>query len=198
MSTSKLLLGLGVALMLAVPAMGQAPASGPRDKGVQSERSGPPVGQPGTEHSSANQAARSGQSGEKIGVQTIFPVKNKLSGLNVRNPAGEKLGTVEDLVVDLQNGKPQYLAVSFGGVLGIGTKYFAIPLQDVHFNHGRDEMYFVLDISKDKLDNAPGFDKNDWPDFADPNWKSKVDTYYKNNSSGTAGRTSTTPSNTRQ
>jgi len=197
MSTSKLLLALGATLLFAVPAPAQAPANGARDPGAQSDRGGPPVGQPGAEHGS-NQTARGGQSGEKIGVQTIFPVKNKLAGLNVRNSAGEKLGTVEDLVIDLQSGKAQYIAVSFGGVLGIGSKYFAIPFQDVRFNHGRDEMYFVLDISKDKLENAPGFDKNDWPDFADPNWKSKVDNYYKTNSSGTAGRNNTAPSNTRQ
>jgi len=74
------------------------------------------------------------------------------------------------------------------GVLGIGDKLFAVPFQEVRFNHGKDEMYYVLDISKEKLDQAPGFDKAHWPDFADPQWKSQVDSYYRDNHPGTASR----------
>jgi hypothetical protein len=73
-------------------------------------------------------------------------------------------------------------------VLGIGDKLFAVPFQEVRFNHGKDEMYYVLDISKEKLEQAPGFDKSHWPDFADANWKSQVDSYYRDNHPGTATR----------
>jgi sporulation protein YlmC with PRC-barrel domain len=126
----------------------------------------------------------------KVGVATVFPSK-KLTGLNVRNPQGEKIGTIEDLVISLQDGKVQYVALSVGGVLGIGDKLFAVPFEEIRFNHGKDEMYFVLDISKEKLEAAPGFEKSNWPDFADPQWKSQVDTYYRNNRTGTAARPAT-------
>ena len=125
--------------------------------------------------------------GGKVGVATIFPSK-KLTGLNVRNSAGEKIGTIDDVVINLQDGKVQYVALSVGGVLGIGDKLFAVPFQEIKFNHGKDEMYYVLDISKEKLNAAPGFDKSNWPDFADPQWKSQVDNYYRDNRAGTAAR----------
>jgi len=123
----------------------------------------------------------------RVAVATVFPSK-KLTGLNVRNPQGEKIGTVDDLVINLQDGKIQYVALSVGGVLGIGDKLFAVPFQEVRFNHGKDEMYYVLDISKEKLEQAPGFDKSHWPDFADPQWKTQVDSYYRDNHPGTASR----------
>jgi len=125
----------------------------------------------------------------RVAVATVFPSK-KLTGLNVRNMQGEKIGTVDDLVINLQDGKIQYVALSVGGVLGIGDKLFAVPFQEVRFNHGKDEMYYVLDISKEKLEQAPGFDKSHWPDFADANWKSQVDSYYRDNHPGTASRPS--------
>lgn len=103
---------------------------------------------------------------------------SQLMGLNVNNSAGEKLGTVEDIVINLEDGKVAYVALSFGGVLGIGDKLFAVPYRQMKFMHGKDEMHFVLDVSKDKLKTAPGFDKNHWPDFADPHWIQQIDQFY--------------------
>jgi len=151
---------------------------------------GNPAAQPGQQHN-VNAGTLPGG---KVGVATTFPSK-KLTGLNVMNPQGEKIGTIEDLVINLQDGKVQYIALSVGGVLGIGDKLFAVPFQEVRFNHGKDEMYFVIDISKEKLEQAPGFNKSDWPDFADPQWRSKVDNYYRENRGGTATRTGTSTTN---
>src|SRR5436853_5667634 len=111
MGTSKFLVALGTSLLVAAAAIAaDPPASAPRDRAAPPlDRAAP--GQPGALH----------QGGEKMGVATSFPVKSKLTGLNVRNPAGEKLGTVEDIVIDVQDGKSQYLALSTGGVLGIGN-----------------------------------------------------------------------------
>ncbi len=179
MRTSRFLMAFAAAALFAVPAYSaDQPAAGqPHDPAIQNQATPPIVG-----HNATN-------TGEKVGVATAFPVKNKLVGLNVRNPQGEKLGSVEDVVIDLKDGKVHYLAMSFGGVLGIGSKYFAVPLDQVRFNHGKEEMYFVIDVPKEKLEKAPGFDKNDWPDFADPNWKNQIDTYYRTNTTGTANRT---------
>jgi sporulation protein YlmC with PRC-barrel domain len=113
-----------------------------------------------------------------VQVATSFP-SSKLKGLNVKNTKGETIGSIDDLVINMQDGKIAYLAMSVGGVLGIGDKLFAVPFQAMKFNHGKDEMYFVLDASKEKLEKAPGFDKSNWPDFADPKWRSQIDQYYR-------------------
>lgn len=108
---------------------------------------------------------------------TSFPT-SKLKGLNIRNTQGETIGSVDDLVINLTDGTVAYIAMSHGGVLGIGDKLFAVPFRELKFDHGKDEMHFVLDISKEKLDNAPGFDKSNWPDFANPQWRDQIDRYY--------------------
>ncbi len=103
---------------------------------------------------------------------------SKLIGMNVRNMKGETLGTIDDFVVDVRTGKVQYAAMSVGGVFGIGDKLLAVPFSELKFDHGQDEMFFVLNLAKDKIASAPGFDKSDWPDFADPNWSQKIDEHY--------------------
>jgi hypothetical protein len=175
---------IGAAMFFAAPAFAQAPVHSPRDPATPNDR----VAQPADRAGTPGAIMHNNQTGEKIGVATSFPVKSKLTGLSVRNSAGEKLGTVEDIVINLQDGKAQYLALSFGGVLGIGSKYFAVPFNEVRFNHGKEEMYFVLDVPKEKLQAAPGFEKNDWPDFADPKWRTEIDSYYRSNAPGTASR----------
>ena len=97
----------------------------------------------------------------------------------MRNDQGEKLGKIEDMVVDVESGKVLYAALSFGGVLGLGDKLFAIPYEDLKFDHGKDETFFVLNVSKDKLKAAPGFDESDWPNMADPHWAEQIDDYYR-------------------
>lgn len=107
----------------------------------------------------------------------------KLVGAKVDNLKGENLGTVDDLVIDLQSGKVAYVALSVGGVLGIGDKLFAVPYEEFRTAHdSNNNISFVLDASKERLENAPGFDKNHWPDFASPEWRNQIDTYYRHSS----------------
>ena len=92
--------------------------------------------------------------GEKVRVATSFRA-SKLAGLNVRDGKGEKLGSVEDLVMDVKTGKISYLAMSFGMTLGLGGKLFAVPYDQVQFDHGKDEMYFIVHIPKDETNKPP-------------------------------------------
>ena len=98
-------------------------------------------------------------------------------GDNVRNRQGEDLGTIEDLMIDLTDGGTRYAVVSFGGVLGVGNKLFAVPFDA--FEVDTADECFVLDVDKQRLENAPGFDKDDWPDFADPSFADSVQSYYR-------------------
>lgn len=132
-------------------------------------------------------------SGDKILVARTFRA-SKLSGLNVRNMQGEELGEINDFVIDLKTGKVQYAAMSVGGLLGIGDKLFAVPFSKLKFDHGQDEMYFVLDMPKEKIAAAPGFDQNDWPDFADPNWTDRIEKHYRQKEVRTGENADTKPS----
>lgn len=69
-----------------------------------------------------------------------------------------------------------YAVLSFGGFMGMGDKLFAVPWQA--FTIDEDKKQFVLNVDKAKLEKAPGFDKNAWPDFADPTFMQSIDQYY--------------------
>lgn len=97
-------------------------------------------------------------------------------GDDVKNNTGDDLGKIEDLMVDLTTGKVAYAVLSFGGFLHLGNKLFAVPLQALKVN--TNGKYFSLNESKERLENAPGFDKDNWPDFADASWQKEVHGYY--------------------
>lgn len=97
-------------------------------------------------------------------------------GDDVRNTSGEDLGEVTDIMLDLETGNIAYAVVDMGGFLGIGGKLFAVPWSAMTLDTGEHE--FVVDIDKTRLENAPGFDKDDWPDFSDRVWGKSVYDYY--------------------
>src|SRR5712671_2118280 len=99
-----------------------------------------------------------------------------LAGDGVRNPAGEDLGKVDEIMIDIPTGRVAYAVVSFGGFLRMGNKLFAIPWSVLKLDE--DEKEFILDIDKSILENAPGFDKDNWPDMSDTTWGSKIYNYY--------------------
>lgn len=101
-----------------------------------------------------------------------------LTGTNVRNAAGDDLGKVEDLMIDTTTGEVSYAVVSFGGFLGIGDKLFAVPLQAMQVDTDHENL--ILNESRERLENAPGFDKHDWPlASSDPEWHKDVMSYYR-------------------
>ncbi|MGD9647429.1 MAG: PRC-barrel domain-containing protein [Pirellulales bacterium] len=105
---------------------------------------------------------------------------SSLTGMQVRNPNGEELGEIEDYVIDMQSGRISYVALSFGGFLGLGDKLFAIPFKAMSLQRDADDNdYFVLAVPKEKLEKAPGFDQDHWPNVADPKWSQEIDHYYR-------------------
>jgi len=89
-------------------------------------------------------------------------------GYSVQNLQGEDLGEIEDLMVDVNNSQVRYAVLSFGGFLDIGDKLFAIPLDTIQFN--AEEQAFILDVDEERLEQAPGFERENWPDTANPDW----------------------------
>jgi sporulation protein YlmC with PRC-barrel domain len=105
---------------------------------------------------------------------------SQLIGATVSNAQGEKLGQIEDVVIDPVDADVAYAVLSFGGFLGMGEKYFAIPWNALTINTDAEgELdYLVLGVDKDTLQNAPGFDKSNWPNMASLRWGEEIHAYY--------------------
>lgn len=106
-----------------------------------------------------------------------------LKGDKVVNRQNEDLGDIKDFMIDLDSGCVSYAVLSYGGILGMGDKYFAVPMQALSLDE--DRKVFILDISKDQIKNAPGFDKDNWPDMADSDFMNKMHSFYGTSSSQT-------------
>jgi sporulation protein YlmC with PRC-barrel domain len=78
---------------------------------------------------------------------------------------GKELGKIEEIMLDLTTGRVKYLVLSSGGILGIGDRFFALPLE--HLTFDPEERIFYLDIERNTLKRQPGFDKEDWPSQAE-------------------------------
>lgn len=99
-----------------------------------------------------------------------------IKGTPVENLQGEDIGHIEDIVIDLQTGHIAYAVLAFGGILGIGDKLFAIPWSSLVID--LDNQKIRMNANKDLLDNAPGFDKDNWPTNPNGQWFERVYSHY--------------------
>ena len=97
-------------------------------------------------------------------------------GDKVENTAGEDLGKIDNLMVNLGSGEIEYAVVEFGSFLGIGGKLFAVPFKELRLDAERKT--FILDRDKEYLKLSPGFDKDHWPDTNDHSYFDNVRMYY--------------------
>lgn len=100
------------------------------------------------------------------GVNPNMPLKfltaSSIIGDKVINKKEENMGEIKDLMIDLNTGKIEYFIIELGGFLGMGEKYFAFPYSLLTVDPKNET--FVLDQKLETLKNAPGFDKEHWPD----------------------------------
>ena len=101
---------------------------------------------------------------------------NTLDGNDVYNKQDEDLGRIKEIMLDVPTGRVAYAVLAFGGFLGMGDKLFAVPWSALQLDTVNKR--FVLDASKERLKEAPGFDKDAWPDMADTTWIKDVHAYY--------------------
>ena len=99
-----------------------------------------------------------------------------LDGDKVKNAVGEDLGHISDIMLDVEKGTIEYYVLSFGGFLELGDKLFAIPPEALKFDNIKES--FILNVDKERLKNAPGFDKDNWPNMADTQFRDKVYGHY--------------------
>jgi hypothetical protein len=102
---------------------------------------------------------------------------SKLMGTPVKNLQDEKLGKVENILVDLPSGRLVAVIVSSGGFLGMGDELSAVPPTALRFTTDRDTLQ--LDASKEMLSSAPHFKANEWPDLGQPSYADGVYRAYR-------------------
>ena len=100
------------------------------------------------------------------GARPNDPLKHlavsSLIGDDIFNPAGEALGKIKDIMIDITEAKIAYVVIEFGGFLGMNQKYFAVPMQALVVAKEHKNA-FILNETKDSLKRYPGFDKDHWP-----------------------------------
>jgi sporulation protein YlmC with PRC-barrel domain len=111
----------------------------------------------------------------KAAMQRVLSATT-IIGDPVVNHEGESLGKIEELMIDLNRGAIAYAVLSFGGVLGIGDKLFAVPWEALTLDTADEKIRF--DVDKERLEHAPGFDKDNWPSSPDRSFMDEIYAYY--------------------
>ena len=112
---------------------------------------------------------KTGPGPELMGADTLI-------GNDVVNNMEEDLGDIREIMLHVRTGKVAYAVLSFGGFMGMGGKLFAVPWEALTLD--TDNKRFVLNVDKQRLESAPGFDKDHWPDMNDPTWQEQINTFY--------------------
>jgi len=100
--------------------------------------------------------------GKRANTPLRLLTATSIMGDKVYNRRNEKLGDIKDIMIDITDGKIEYLIIEFGGFLGVGEKFFAVPFQ--LFEVDTEKEAFTLNQKREVLEKAPGFDKDHWPE----------------------------------
>jgi uncharacterized protein YrrD len=98
-----------------------------------------------------------------------------VEGTTVYNPEGDKLGSIDDLMIDKRSGQVRYAVLEFGGFLGIGTDRYPLPWGMLKYDTAKDG--YVVPLDKEKLEKAPRYSLDDMPDYT-PDYGKRVNSYY--------------------
>jgi sporulation protein YlmC with PRC-barrel domain len=101
---------------------------------------------------------------------------SKVNGTNVYNPAGEKLGSVYDVMIDKRSGNAEYAIMSFGGFLGIGDSYHPLPWKALMYDENQGG--YVVNIDRSRLEGAPRYTSSDTAAWDDPTYGRRINDYY--------------------
>lgn len=112
---------------------------------------------------------KSGPGPRLMGADTLI-------GNDVCNLENEDIGDIKEIMLNMANGNIEYAVLSFGSFLGMGEKLFAVPWSALKLD--TENKRFLLNITKERLKNAPGFDKDNWPDLADKTLANDLRAYY--------------------
>jgi sporulation protein YlmC with PRC-barrel domain len=100
---------------------------------------------------------------------------DKVEGTAVYNTAGEKLGSIDDLMIDKRSGQVRYAVLEFGGFLGMGSDRYPIPWNMLKYEPNQGG--YVVPLDKAKLENAPRYSDESEPVY-DTDYSRRVNSYY--------------------
>jgi len=109
-----------------------------------------------------------------------------LTGNDVVNHKDESLGDIKEIMLDMRSGRVAYAVLSYGGLMGLGDKLFAVPWSALKLDTVNKR--FVMNVEKSKLESAPGFLKDAWPNMADSSWEKDIHSYYGTSPAATDSR----------
>ena len=101
---------------------------------------------------------------------------DKVDGTAVYNREGEKLGSIHSVMIDKISGKVAYAVMSFGGFLGMGDSYHPLPWHVLTYDTGQGG--YVVDLDRNKLEEAPTYATSETPNWSDRRWGQQVHDYY--------------------
>jgi sporulation protein YlmC with PRC-barrel domain len=101
---------------------------------------------------------------------------SKVNGTTVYNTAGEKLGSVYDVMIDKRSGQTEYAIMSFGGFLGIGDSYHPLPWQALTYDESQGG--YVISLDRSRLEGAPSYRASDASTWDDPAYGRRINDYY--------------------
>lgn len=122
--------------------------------------------------------------GRMMAAGATYQRASHLMGMSVVGTEGEKLGTIQDVVLNGHDDSIGYAVLSYGGFLGFRDKLFAVPWSEFRSHPEKDA--YVLNVRKEYLKEAPGFAKSHWPNMADKNWAQSITEFYRQGRQTTA------------
>ncbi len=102
---------------------------------------------------------------------------DNVAGTSVYDLAGEKLGTVEDVMIDKRSGQIAYAVMSFGGFLGIGDRYHPLPWKKLSYDTALGG--YRVDLDRRILEGAPSYARDEDVAWDDRAWGRRVHDYYR-------------------
>ncbi|MFT3814377.1 MAG: PRC-barrel domain-containing protein [Acidovorax sp.] len=110
-----------------------------------------------------------------VNTATSVISSEKVRGTNVYNPAGDKLGSIEELMIDKISGRVRYAVMEFGGFLGMGTDIYPLPWDTLKYDTGMGG--YVVTLTKEQLENAPRYERAAIPEYTDEYGRRVYDHY---------------------
>jgi sporulation protein YlmC with PRC-barrel domain len=121
---------------------------------------------------------------------TTLIASDKVEGTSVYDHAGNKLGSIDRVMIDKTSGQVSYAVLSFGGFLGFGESHYPLPWNQLRYDTRQDG--YVVGITEEQLKGAPHYGMQETVDWNDTGWRGSIDDYYGTGRSGsglgTAGR----------
>lgn len=106
---------------------------------------------------------------------------SELIGMSLHDARGRSLAEIHDVVINARRRSISYVAVTYGGFLGMGDKLFAVPFEAIQVRQDPDDAdrtLLILNVTEEQLEGAEEFDQENWPNFADPDFVGQLDRRY--------------------